>query len=533
MYRSFITKAPLLISGLLFLSLVCIASEIEDMREYDSGPSRESILLPPASYLEWKEDVLNEDEELSTPIESITHFENLNLRQCIEIALATNFSLQNRSRDLMISQSRYREAKAEFIPSLTLSAEAGIGKDRTRKSDDNSDDEHDDGRVETHRNREKGTVKVLQNIATGGSLEASLDSVRDKSYDRSYTNEAGLRFTQPLLREGGFRYGLTELRTSELSLADEEIENALSKRGVALDVISQYYTILRNRQDWMVSLDALEEKRRFLEATRIKFNLDQIPESEISRAEIQYLQESDNVVTRKRSYEDQLERLLVILGLPLETKISLDDITKSLLRIEKVSLPSEGECVNEALANRLEFIRSDISIRRQKIELARTRNDLLPDLDFNFEYSSSDQAGSLGESYNLRNTNSWDASLSFSVPFPNIGRKESHKRALISLEKLETDHISLERDIVREVRQAYRQVKTNESSLRILKKTVEQALKSLEQERGRFDAGLSTSNDVRKAQDDLFETQSRYFTELLNYQINIAKLYNAIGRKPY
>ena len=87
-----------------------------------------------------------------------------------------------------------------------------------------------------------------------------------------------------------------------------------------------------------------------------------------------------------------------------------------------------------------------------------------------------------------------------------------------------------EREIIRDVTQAYRRVKASESSLVILKKTVEQAEKSLEQELGRFDAGLSTSNDVRQAQDDLFQTRTNYFGEIVNYQINIARLYKATGK---
>jgi outer membrane protein len=129
----------------------------------------------------------------------------------------------------------------------------------------------------------------------------------------------------------------------------------------------------------------------------------------------------------------------------------------------------------------------------------------------------------------MREENSWDANLSLKVPLPNIGRRESFKRSQLNLDKILTDQLQREREIIREVKQAYRSVKSSESSLIILKRTVEQSRKSLEQELGRFDVGLSTSNDVRKAQDDLFEAQTRYFNELLNYQINIARLYKALG----
>ena len=268
-------------------------------------------------------------------------------------------------------------------------------------------------------------------------------------------------------------------------------------------------------------------------STKIKFSLDRIPESEISRSEIQYLQERENVVSRKTNYEDQLEKLLIQLGLSLDKQLSVKDVTQSLFQVEDIVIPPLEQCLQAAMAHRLELLQSEIIIRQQRIALDKTKNDLLPDLDLSLEYATRDSDEEFEDSTSMRDENVWDANLSLSIPLPNIARKEAYKRARISLEKKLTDRKSRERNIIREVKQSYRRLKSSESSLLILKRTVEQAKKSLEQERGRFDVGLSTSNDVTNAQDDLFETQSQYFFELLEYQINIARLYKAMGLDLY
>lgn len=476
------------------------------------------------SYLEWMEGIPGITHTSPTLSGQIPDIKNIGLRSCMEISLRNNFDIQNSQRDLLIGQSNYREAKSEFLPFVTLNAETGIGKQRSELGDE---------RVETHTNAENGSVVVIRNFATGGNLEAEVESGRSKNEDRSFSNDTRFGLTQPLLRRAGFRRGLANLRLGELSMLNREIDDRLNQRDVVLSVIEQYYTILRTKLELQVSLDALEAKRRFLEATRIKFNLDQIPESEISRSEIQYLQERENVVTRRQSYEDQLERLLILLGLPLDHEISIKDITESLLLMGDVIIPSGEECIQKALGSRLELLQSEIALKQQKIALETTRNDLLPDLDLSFQYTTGDSDEDFDYSYSMREENSWDANLSLKIPLPNIGRKESYKRAQLNLEKRATDRLSREREIIREVKQSYRRVKSSESSLMILKRTVEQSRKSLEQELGRFDVGLSTSNDVRKAQDDLFEAQTRYFNELLNYQINIARLYKALGMDLY
>lgn len=506
----------LLLSALCFVS-PCIQAQVETTATMQA-------LSDEFSYLSWTETALALKDEPSTPIEQITVYENLSLRQCLEIAIAGNFDIQNSKRDLLISQSSYREAKAEFLPSFNLGAETNYN--RTRKT-------VNDVQEETRREKQTLTLTGEQNLVTGGTVQASVDTVRTKltNADQEITNDGTVSLNQPLLRGGGLRRGLANVRSSRLSLMDSEISDALRSRDTVLAVIEQYYGILRAKSQLRVSLDALEQKLRFLEATKIKFSLDQIPESEVSRSEIQYLQERDQVVTRRRSYEEQLEALLILLGLPLQTNISIHDITESLLRMGDVLIPELDECIAEALANRYELVQSDITIRQREIALQTAKNETLPDLDLDISYSAGDQGNKFRESRDLNDHDSWDIGLALNIPFPNIPKREAVRRARLNLEKAEINQKSRERDIIRDVTQAYRRVKASESSLLILKKTVEQAEKSLEQELGRFDAGLSTSNDVRQAQDDLFQTRTNYFGELVNYQINIARLYKATGRR--
>jgi outer membrane protein TolC len=66
--------------------------------------------------------------------------------------------------------------------------------------------------------------------------------------------------------------------------------------------------------------------------------------------------------------------------------------------------------------------------------------------------------------------------------------------------------------------------------LTLLKKNVEQARRSLELINGKFEVGFATVTEVRLAQDDLFNAETRYSDAILNYQIQVARLYVALGR---
>ncbi|HPB30502.1 MAG TPA: TolC family protein [Candidatus Sumerlaeota bacterium] len=500
----------------------CMAMPGAGQAPSPSDPGNVSLeaLAPELSFLDWAEGVMGDD-ETATPTEQLRTFEGLTLRNCLELALQQNFGLIISKRGLLSSQSSYREARAEFTPFLTINGEAGIGKDRQRVEEE---------LVETKRKHITGGAEVRQNIATGGSVRIGANTGRTGVLESTYDTDASIQFEQPLLRGGGIRRGLASLRKSHLSLLETEIQDALEERDIALQVIQQYFDILSSKRELQVSLDAVAEKERFYEATIIRFRLDEIAESEISRAEIQLLQERNDVVTRRRSYQESLEGLLVLLGLPLETPISVSDPTESLLEMSNAALPELEECVTEAMSNRLELVESDLEVRQQKINLDIAKNEILPNLDFSAGYNADDSGINFGESRHVRDNTSWDTVLTFSIPLPNTGKREALFRSRLSLENSETRRLSQERDVIRDVMQAYRRVKASESSLLILKRTVEQAQKSLDQETARFENGLSTSLEVRNAQDDLFETQTRYFSELLNYQSNIARLYKSMGR---
>jgi outer membrane protein TolC len=456
-----------------------------------------------------------------------TSHERLTLKQCVDIAIRSNLRLINSERDVQIAYSSYRAAKGFFIPYIELVTSVNAATERTRLLTG----EH----TIAHSNALEGTLNAGQNLPTGGSLTGATDVSRSKDDTRTYASSAVIEFSQPLWRGGGLDVGLADLKQSKLNRISEEIRNHLDQRDVALSVVSQFFDILRAQMDLLVSEDAIWVKKEALRGAEIKLELGQIPPSEKSKAEIQYLQEEENLVTLRQRYQDELESMLLLLGLPLETPFGVDTLTTdslvSLIHAEKQLIPDLETCIREARSNRMELLLNDISLRSSEIALAVARNNIYPDLNFTAGGSTSDSDEELDSAVSASDHNTWDVGLSMAIPFPNIERRESYRRTLINLEKVKTSNLSAERDIVQEVKNAYRAVQSIEVNIPILQKTVEQATLSLEQENARFEYGLNTITDIRNAQDDLFGARTRYYGALLNYQKSVADLYKAIGRR--
>lgn len=460
---------------------------------------------------------------------------DLSLRQCLLLALEHNYTLLNARRDLEISDSSLRESEAFFIPYVELVGEATYGETRVQAPSVFGD--RPGPRTRVTQNTQEGRIEVGENLPTGGRITASAASARTRGATDSgpgggnvaYESDAGVRLTQPLLRGGGFDVGLAPLRQARLSHLAQSLNYRLGERNILVQVIQQYFDLLQAGQDLHVGRDALAEKLRFLEETRIKYQMGRVAESEILRAELQHLQEQENTIRRQQSFTERGERLALLLGLPPENELSVQDITDELVRRGKVSIPPLDEALRLGLTSRIELLLSEIQHEQARISLDVARNDVLPSLDVTSGYITSDRARSLGASYDLED-NAWDVGLGLRIPLPNIGRREALRRAALQVKKAATAREDLERQIIQEIKTAHRTVQSAEAGLTILAKTVEQARKNLELINGSFEVGMATITEVRLAQDDLFAVQTRYNNTLLDYQVAIARFYVAVGQ---
>jgi outer membrane protein TolC len=475
-------------------------------------------------------------------------FARLTLGELVQIALENNFDLVNSRRSIDIARSQVNSAEADFIPYLDLIGESRYTFDRNANATRSETGVGPDGlpattAVSTTRDtdtvRNRGGVESGVTLPWGGQVTADATTDRTDTYTsdggpddtdaRAYTSRTGIRYLQPLLRGAGSDIAQADLRRSRLQEADEDLGYKLSERDILLDVIETYYQLLQTARQLQVSNDAIRIRDQFLAETEVKFSVGRVDESEILRAEIQALSEQETAIGRIRALENLRDQLLLLLGLPLDTQISFLDLTEKLVQVGRLDPGEVDGAVNEALNSRMELMRQDIVIALAEIDTRIARNGVLPQLDLDAGYNRNDESDVFRDAYGMENQG-WDAGLAFRMPLVNIDRREAAKRALIALDQRRTSRLQAERRLIAEVLSNHRTLLTTEAQLTLLRKNVEQARKSLELINGKFEVGFATVTEVRLAQDDLFSAETRYSDAILNYQIQIARLYVALGR---
>ncbi|MDX2176798.1 MAG: TolC family protein [Candidatus Sumerlaeia bacterium] len=483
---------------------------------------------------------LVDDRVIFADVPADAPYARLTLSRLVDIALENNFDLVNTDRSVLIAKSSTRQSEADFIPFVDL-----VGGTRYTETVDESARPLAGGAgtntTRTDSFTANGGAETGVSLPSGGSITGSVgnDFANTRSRDRdasletdSYGADANVRVLQPLLRGGGTGVGTAALRRARLSEIDAELSQRTTERDTVLRVIQTYFNLSSTAQQLQVSRDAIRERKRFYEETLLKYDVGRVAESEILRAEIQYLQELESAISRRQSLDDARESLLLLLGLPLDTRISLVDVTLELQERGRVDIPPLQEAIDSALNTRPELLQQEIALAQSRIGLEVSRNDVLPQLDADAGYGRSDRNDNFREANEFKDSE-WSAGLSLRVPLINIRRREALKQSALQLEQAETRLLQFERSITRDVINAHRAVLSTEATLTILQKTVEQARKNLELINGSFEVGFSSVTDVRLAQDDLFQAETRYRTALLTYQTTIAQLYLEMGRPLY
>jgi len=530
-----------------------VFENLENLAQEGALPQYSDLLLPSENAVELAETYLQsmpvmQDDYLTTDvvfadIPEDSFYRELTLIDLLSIAEENNFSLINSRRGVEIAESNVREDQGFFVPFVDLVSDARVFQDRDE--DAVAFDNASRRTKAVTRGYDLSTgLEVTQNLPTGGAIvgdftesvaNARTEQANGIADGRTYGASTSLRYTQPLLRGSGLLtgqgtdIGTVNLRQSRLSNLRERIANQLDERDIYLRVISNYFNLLQFKQQLLVSRDAIRERYRFLDETRIKYSVGRVAESEILRAQIQFLQEIERAIGRQQNLDDAREGLLNILGLPLDTPISLIDITTDLADRGRFDIPDRESALSYARNNRLELQLSDISIKQSEISQQVAVNNILADLDFDVGVSAFDSDRNYGQGHDFDN-DSIDAGISLRIPLSNrIADRENIRQARLSLEQAKTNRISLERDLDQDVLTAHRGVLTTEARLTVLTKQVEQARRNLELINGSFEVGFASITEVRLAQDDLFDAETAFKNAVLGYQVNIAQLYVAMG----
>jgi outer membrane protein TolC len=473
-------------------------------------------------------------EELSTSLLSVS----LSLKETIAVTLKNNLSIAVQKYNSKIVEQSIFEKEADF--DTTLDLEFAVGEETRQAAGAFAN-------PNKSRNQDYDwDFSIAQKFVTGGDYELSFDTNRGLTNSKfvglnpQYSSDLNLTLTQPLLKDFGIDNNKREIYIAKNNQKISDYEF----KGSVIDVITEAENIY---WDLVLSIEDLKVKKKSLERAQ---DLEKQVKAQVevgTMAPLEVLQAQSEVASR-----DQL--LLSAQDLILDNEDNLKNIlnyTFDSERGQKNIRPTDApffdpgkegtldEALQAALSQRPDLLGKKKELDNRNIEVKYNKNQIYPTLDL---VSSLGLNGISGEAINVTSGtvtgvskydggydkalselttgkyHLWQFGLNLSYPLGNRAAKSKLTAKRLEVAQLLLDIKGLERTIALEVREAYRQIKTDIKRVHAARIARQFAEEKLSAEEKKFEVGLSTSFNVLEFQEDLAEEQSNEIKATIDYK---------------
>ena len=527
------------IAGLVVLPLLWSCTPVQS---YDRTAHQDLLEKHRSSYDRWEEVTRNEapdgkDSEKSTPddasnLASSSGTLELTLEEAVQLALGENQQILISALNPRIARAEARQALGAFDPELygRLEREDGRQPTGTQLS----------GAATLESEERTRRAGLRGNTYLGLEYDLFYELIRDESnstfrtLNPQFQSSVGVALSQPLLRGFGPDVQLAQYRARLNRLTRQKYEELSTINDQIFAVHRAYWELARAEEERDIAESALELAQETVEVNRARFQADRIPESDLLQARTQLTERQEQLRIRENQVRNARDRLVQLISPPGSRSEDWN---------VKIKTATEPDVASLQLRDRQEIIdvatntRMDMNALEQEIDavqqlLKRAENRIRPELDLEVSYRRSsldDQRNETFEQIADENYRTWTAGLIFSYPLWNRSRTSQERTIKLDRRKLKLRRRKLETTIAREVRSGIRNVRSAKNRIEIARKSKDLAEKQLEAETARQDAGLSTTFQVLRLQDDLRRAKARLVKARMDYATSLAELRKATG----
>jgi outer membrane protein len=422
-------------------------------------------------------------ERPQTPLEKVIG-RALTLDEAVAIALETQPTIQGRLSDYAAARYRVDQAMSPLLPQVT-------------------------GQWNIGRTQSAGSV---QTRSPGGVLGPAQTVTTIQEWKENTVASVSL---SQLLFDFGKVFASTEAARRLSDVAFEDIE--LQRQLVTLTVKESYTNINFAQRLIRVQEQALERANLNLRSAQGFFQVGTRPKSDVTRAEVDVATARVDLIRARNAERNARVALNTAMGIPAITPTQIQDN----LIYRDVALDS-AQLLSVALRQRPEAKQARLRVDQADALARRTVRDFFPDIT---------GSGTYGATRTDMNE-IWDITFALTWTLYDGGNRIARfKEAKANVDSAKSNVQATDLNISRDVEQA--QINVTEANERIgaAQTAVASAQENFRLAQGRFDAGVGTILELTDAQLALTQAQSTEAQALADYQIALARLDRAVGRR--
>ncbi len=352
--------------------------------------------------------------------------------------------------------------------------------------------------------------------ATGGGLGGGSVSTPTESHYFLYQFQAN-----QLLYDFGKTPGT--VAQSRASFHQSEQDYSGTRQQVVLDVRTAYFGYLAAQRAQKVQEETVRQNQELLKQAQGFYQVGLKAKIDVTKAEANLYQAEANLIQAKNNVALTRVTLMNALGIKTWPYRQVEEV----LEVTPQPLPLE-ELTTKAMVQRPELMKNRYQQEFNLAGIKVARSGYFPTVTSVASYGW--QAFDAPFSTNPSN---WYVGAGVNFPlFEGLATTYSVSQNKAQLRSTQENFEVLRQNILKEVSQAYLNVKTGWELIRATKKALEAARENLRLAFGRYQAGVGTIIEVTDAQVQFSQADLNFVQALFNYRVYEAQLDKAVG-KPY
>lgn len=418
--------------------------------------------------------------------------DSLTLEECVKIALENQPALGASQGAIITAESEYTQVLSSRFPQVQLEAGAYL----------------------TNTPLQSGSV-----IAPTPTLETT----------QRWNFIPNIRMTvkQPI-----YDFGRTEKALDSKTKLIKASEMALqsTEEDVILNVHAAYYNYVLAQEIVRINEERVAQSNKHLDRAKGFFAVGKIPESEVSKAELEVANAELQLVDARGKSRLAKVMLNSAMGITEINNDPTDYITAKDVAYEPFNEDLKN-AINGALEYRKEVKASELKIQAWRSALSAAKSQYFPIISASggtgpYIIQKVDESGLTNNKFKM----GYNVGINFAFPiFQGLTVRAEIAEALGGIRIATSQSNVTKQKIIQDVQEKYFSVKVAEERYKASEKIIVQSEKNLKLAEGRFDTGVGSAIEVTDANFSLANARIDRTTALYNYQIELSRYRRSTG----
>ncbi|MEW6202457.1 MAG: TolC family protein [bacterium] len=457
---------------------------------------------------------------------SITGAEDSNAQQlkltvdaAVLMSLQNNKSLQIQRIEPKIGWTRIAQEKSVFDVNLSGDLSSSMSEEDVTDS-------------KTRRTKEE--LEISKRLRSGAEITLGLSSENNSAgadYDL-YTSQFAISFKALLYRGAGSGVNLVGVKQAELAVKSSNYELRAYAESIIEQVIETYWDYALALREVKIYEDSLGLAKRQLYEAEVMVEIGKLAEIEIVAARAEAALREQGLINVQGRAETLRLKLLRLTN-PAKNSDFWDTavVIEEQFVAPQIEFGSLDSLIETAMKLRPDLNEAKLLLERGELDVVKTRNGLLPYLDFFITLGGTGYAESFGDSFGgvFGDRQDMQIGLNYNVALGRRDEKARYEQSMFKREQYILAIENMELIVQEEVRSAWVEANRAARQIEVAKATLALQEEKQRAETEKFRVGKSTSINVAQAQRDLLQAQVDESKAVADYSKAVINLFRSGG----